>query len=69
MQNWKENFTIARPEIAENFAATVWKEASETEESIVVPKKTWELAVKTLSSDILAREKFDYERYRAIYNL
>lgn len=62
LQSWKENFTIARPEIAENFATTVWRDSEQTDESIIVPKKTWEAAIKTLSSDILAREKFDYER-------
>ena len=62
-QTWKENFTIARPEIAENFAESVWREARETEEEIVIPKKTWETAIKALSSELLAREKFDYERY------
>ena len=62
-QTWEENFTIARPEIAENFAESVWREARETEEEIVIPKKTWETAIKALSSELLAREKFDYERY------
>ncbi|XP_067931806.1 uncharacterized protein [Watersipora subatra] len=65
--SWKENFTIARPEIAENFAAEIWKDATETEESITISKQSWETAIKGLTSDILAREKFDYESYTSYY--
>lgn len=38
------------------------KEARETDDEIVVPKSCFDSAIKQLTSDILAREKFNYER-------
>lgn len=39
-------------------------EAKETDEELVIPKRCFESAVKQLTSDILAREKFNYERFQ-----
>lgn len=62
-QNWKENFTVTRPEIAENFADEIFKSATETKDEVTIPKLVWDSAIKNLAANVLAREKFDYERY------
>lgn len=65
--NWRENFTIQRPDIVEKFAEELHSSTSEAGDTVSIPRSHLQLCLSHLATDVMARERFDYENYSSYY--
>ena len=62
MQAIKESFTMNKPHIAEDFISAMMSECQEEEGKIVFKKDHLNKCLGKLASEIMAREKHNFER-------
>ena len=58
----KESFTTTKPHVVENFISSFMEDCKETDTEFVISKDHLNHCLYELASDVMAREKSNYER-------